>query len=429
MVSDMTNISGLSLGIVLIPMVAIFSQCSNKVSYDPERNFKNIERQLQARFMMVEDCSAIEIPEGHFIFTKSLILDGKKSIIIRGDGKDKTVLSFLAQKDGAEGIRIANCQDITIEGFTIEDARGDNIKVSDSKNISFRHLRSAWTGEVNEENGAYGLYPVLCDGVLIEDCEVLGASDAGIYVGQSEDVIIRNNKSYWNVAGIESENSENVEIYGNEVIHNTGGILVFDLPGLTRYGENIKVYNNVIKENNMTNFAPKGNIVGIVPPGTGILILATRRVEVYDNEVIDNKTIGAGIISYDLVATMGEEGSQSENRPGGAQPINRNYRQDPDFDPYPGAVYIHNNRFVNSHILPDLGNDFGKLFTLKFGLNRPDIAWDGITSDDYLNPDGTRNSDYRICVEEEESVKRAILDASNDFKGLTSDPKALNCEG
>jgi hypothetical protein len=189
------------------------------------------------------------------------------------------------------------------------------------------------------------------------------------------------------------------------------------------------VYNNVIKENNMTNFAPKGNIVGIVPPGTGILILATRRVEVYDNEVIDNKTIGAGIISYDLVATMGEEGSQSENRPGGAQPINRNYRQDPDFDPYPGAVYIHNNRFVNSHILPDLSNDFGKLFTLKFGLHRPDIAWDGITSDDYLNPDGTRNSDYRICVEEEESVKRAILDASNDFKGLTSDPKALNCEG
>ena len=101
-------------------------------------------------------------------------------------------------------------------------------------------------GQSVKKNGAYALYPVICENVLIEACEVLGASDAGIYVGQSKDVIIRNNRVYWNVAGIESENSENVAIYNNQAYNNTGGILVFDLPGLTRYGRKIKVYDNEV---------------------------------------------------------------------------------------------------------------------------------------------------------------------------------------
>ena len=69
-------------------------------------------------------------------------------------------------------------------------------------------------------------------------------------MGQSENVIIRDNKTYWNVAGIESENSSNVEIYNNDSYNNSGGILIFDLPGLTRYGNNITAHHNNIYENN-----------------------------------------------------------------------------------------------------------------------------------------------------------------------------------
>ena len=120
---------------------------------------------------------------------------------------DKTVLSFKGQSSGAEGIKITNSKNITLEDFAIEDAVGDNLKISDSDSVVMRRIRSAWTGEVSVENGAYALYPVLSTNVLIEECEAIGSSDAGIYVGQSNDVIIRNNKAFYNVAGIESENS------------------------------------------------------------------------------------------------------------------------------------------------------------------------------------------------------------------------------
>jgi parallel beta-helix repeat protein len=60
----------------------------------------------------------------------------------------------------------------------------------------------------------------------------VGASDAGIYVGQSKHIIVRNSKAYQNVAGIEIENSWYADVYENEAFNNTGGILVFDLPDL-----------------------------------------------------------------------------------------------------------------------------------------------------------------------------------------------------
>ena len=54
-----------------------------------------------------------------------------------------------------------------------------------------RNIRSAWTGKVSTQNGAYALYPVLCKNLLIEGCEAIGASDAGIYVGQSQNVTVK----------------------------------------------------------------------------------------------------------------------------------------------------------------------------------------------------------------------------------------------
>jgi len=410
----------------LVLFIAL-SACDSMPSYNPERIYTNNEKSLSAQLMLAKDSSVIELGEGQFIFKNSLILEGRNNIIIRGKGIDKTILSFKIQESGAEGLRVANCTNITLENFTIEDAAGDNIKVTDTDGITFRNIKSAWTGEVSEKNGAYGLYPVLCKNVIIENCEVLGASDAGIYVGQSENVRIAGNKAYWNVAGIESENCENVVIENNEAYENTGGILIFDLPGLTRYGKNIKAYKNNVHHNNTKNFAPKGNIVGSVPPGTGFLVLSTRQVEIYDNDIIDNRTIGVGVVSYDLVVAMKDK-SAGENRPGGAQPVNENYRQDARYDPYPGAVFIHDNRYSNSYLLPTLDNDFGKLIAVKFPLSAPFVAWDGIQAPDYMTENGTTNPEYSICVREGDDVKVALLDAGNNFTGLTTAPAEMNCE-
>ena len=423
----MRNVSKkLALITSLFVIVAIlFASCDSTPRYEPARDYKSIEKALMTQFLLAKDSSVIELEEGHFIFKNSLILDSKKHITIRGKGMDKTVLSFILQEEGAEGIRVANCENIVLEDFTVEDAVGDNIKVTDTRGITFRRIKSAWTGEISEDNGAYALYPVICSDVLIEECEVLGASDAGVYVGQSENVIIRNNKVYWNVAGIESENSENVEIYGNKSYNNTGGILVFDLPGLTRNGRNVKVYNNEVYENNLFNFAPKGNIVASVPPGTGMTIMATRDVEVYNNKISNNNTISIGIVSYELMAAMSEK---PDKQPGNssAKEVDENFQTDGRYNPYPGRVFVHDNEYSNNSLIPKMDNDFGKLFMLKFGLDRPHVVWDGIQAPDYLLASGEINPDYRICVQEA-GIKTAILDAAHMFEGLESNPPSLNC--
>src|SRR5690606_9987860 len=108
-------------------------------------------------------------------------------------------------------------------------------------------------------------------------------SDAGIYVGQSRNIIVRNNRVEENVAGIEIENSTGADVYGNVATGNTGGILVFNLPGLPVFGARTRVHDNLLEANNEPNFAPAGNIVATVPTGTGVFILANDQVEVFGN--------------------------------------------------------------------------------------------------------------------------------------------------
>ena len=132
---------------------------------------------------------------------------------------------------------------------------------------------------------------MLCTDVVIEGCKVAGASDAGIYVGQSKNIIVRRNTVEKNVAGIEIENSTQADVYENLATDNSGGILVFTMPDLpTKDGRLCRVFNNKVLANNHDNFAPKGNIVATVPPGTGIMIMANDQVEVFDNTIEKNQT-------------------------------------------------------------------------------------------------------------------------------------------
>ena len=48
--------------------------------------------------------------------------------------------------------------------------------------------------------------------MLIDSCIAIGASDAGIYVGQSERIKVINSEAKFNVAGIEIENSYFAEV-------------------------------------------------------------------------------------------------------------------------------------------------------------------------------------------------------------------------
>lgn len=405
------------LQLVLLVMV-LFSECT-EAPKEPIV-WKSIEKDLQAQFIMAKDGDVIELPEGNFMFTRTLSMDGKSNITIRGKGMDKTIFSWKNQTEGAQGMQISNGKNIVLEDFSVEDAKGDNLKVNDTDGIVLRRIRSVWADGPKTENGAYALYPVLCKNVLMEECIAMGSSDAGIYVGQSDSVIIRNNKAYWNVAGIESENSKWVEIYGNEAYDNTGGILVFDLPGLTTYGHSTKVYKNTIRSNNYKNFAQKGNIVASIPPGSGMMILATHDIEIYDNDFKDNTTVGIALVSYELVAALNEGEQEQESSIGGVQTVNNRYQEDSLYNAYPYNVFIHDNRFTNKHWFPTFQNDIGKLLAMKSMFNPPDIVYDGI-------PDPER-SERGICIKENGKIIFINLDAANDFKGLSRDVKDFSCK-
>jgi parallel beta-helix repeat protein len=370
---------------------------------------KDFQKKLQTQLIMVVDGGTIDLEEGKFTIDGTLSMEGKKHVTIRGKGIGKTILSYKGQQSGAEGIRITNAEDITLEDLSIEDAKGDCIKTMDVKGITFRRVWAGWTGKMSEKNGSYALYPVMCEKVLIEECTARGASDAGIYVGQSRNIIVRNCKAYENVAGIEIENSWDAEVYNNEAYNNTGGILVFDLPDLKlKKGGNCKVYNNVVRDNNAVNFAPKGNIVGKVPQGTGILLLASTNVDVYGNKVINNRTVPTGVISYYI----------TEN------PIN-----DSSYYPYPTAIRIYDNEYSKERKRATMKGRMGKLyrFKLKFGKDVPDIVYDGIL-DEKLAVNNKYPADKAICVKNNKGATWANLDASNDFKNISRDITVVVCQ-
>ena len=203
----------------------------------------------------------IEFGEGKFDFNSTLSLEDVSNVTIRGQGPDKTILSFASQQQGTggEGLRIKCPENVAVEDLAVEDCKGDAVKAQDTKKLVFRRVRTEWTGGPKETNGAYGLYPVLCTDVLIEECTAIGASDAGIYVGQSENIIVRRNRAEKNVAGIEIENSVNADVYENVATDNAGGILVFSLPDLPKKdGRNCRVFNNKVDRQQPRQFRPQG---------------------------------------------------------------------------------------------------------------------------------------------------------------------------
>lgn len=370
----------------------------------------DFEKNLQKRLILAVDGATIEIEAGRFSLTKSLSLEGKKNITLRGKGMDKTILSFKGQTQGAEGIKVSNCENIVIEDMTTEDSKGDLIKTMQVKGITFRRVKTAWTGGPKSTNGSYGLYPVLCENVLIDSCIAIGASDAGIYVGQSKHIIVRNSAAYQNVAGIEIENSLYADVYNNKAIGNTGGILVFDLPDLVqKKGGHVRVHHNLVQDNNLKNFAPKGNIVGNVPKGTGMMVLATSNVELFENQIINHATIGVAIISYFMT---------------------ENAIKDKEYDPYPTTVAVHHNTFERKPRRVPMDSRFGKMyrFVLRFGRQVPAVVYDGILNPAKIGPDGKYPLHYSICVRDNVNQSTAFLDAGNNFKGLMQGKDLFDCD-
>ena len=336
----------------LVLVIILFSQVgeSKNVLISPT---KNDHEMIQEALILLQPGDSLTMLEGIYQFEDGLSLD-VDNVTIKGEGKDKTILSFKDQVSGAQGLLVTS-DGVILKDFAIEDAKGDALKVIGANGIYMINIRTEWTGGPKSTNGAYGLYPVESKNVLIDGCVAIGASDAGIYVGQSENIIVRNSRAHYNVAGIEIENSYYADVYDNVASHNTGGILVFDLPDLPQQGgHHVRVFRNKAVDNDTDNFAPEGNIVGEVPRGTGIIIQANSDVEVFDNDISGNGTVNLSIVTY----------SAETN--------------DENYYPHPKSIQVYGNRFGNGGFDPDVDKAIaGILYELSEG-NMPDIFWDGV---------------------------------------------------
>lgn len=397
----------LSLFLVLIVGLSITQSCKQGTgsSTDGTLDATTLVKDLQMKLINAKDGDKIMLPAGTFDFKRSVSLNDTPNITIKGAGKGKTILSFKGQIEGAEGLLIKNVKGITLEGFTVSDSKGDAIKVQDSEDVIFRDIETTWTTGKLSTNGAYGLYPVGCTNVLMEECEASYAMDAGIYVGQSTNVVVRNNYVHNNVAGLEIENTINGEVYKNIAKNNTGGMMIFDMPDLPQAnGDKIKFYDNLIENNNGENFAPKGMVVSTIPPGAGMFLMSHSNIEVYNNTYIGHKTFGLAVNSWLFTGIPFE----SE-----------------EFDPFCTNIEVHDNVFKGTQGPCDNTTENGKVLTAVLGGKAYDIIIDGI-----FKP----GEPHSYCFKNNGDVTFANLNAGmgpdpeSIMKNLSHDIEPFNCD-
>ena len=281
----------------------------------------------------------IEVPYG--IYYEHVIID-VSDIKFFGIPNEKGEWPIIDGKGtGADGV-IASGNNFEMGFFQVKNFTSNGVLVEGSTKV---YLHDMYI----ENTGVYGVYPVRCTDVLIERIEGTLMNDAAIYAGKSENVVIRDTLTYGNVIGIELENTVNGEVYNNVAHDNTIGIFIDLLPQLpSKVSMYTKVHDNITENNNGENFGKPGTAVSLIPPGTGMLILAADHVEVYNNTIRGNKTGGLAI--FNLTIGFSEE--------------------EIDVGPNPEHNFAHDNIYENNGYDPDkfvkdmLGSGF-------------DIIWDG----------------------------------------------------
>ena len=354
----------------------------------PQATPRETFEMLQNAMFDVEPGGIVCLADGVYDLEEEISLDTPQ-VEVRGQSQEGTILDFAGQIEGANGLS-ATSDDVVFSTFTVRNTPGDGIRVTGANGVTFRNVTVTWSGGPQTTNGAYGLYPVQCQNVLIEGCTVSYASDAGIYVGQSMNIIVRDSEAFGNVAGIEIENSTGADVFNNHSHDNTGGLLIFDLPSPPIQGGNSnKIHDNVIENNNEPNFAEPGNIVGLVPRGTGVLVLSSDKNEIHANSISGNTSIGVAIASF-----------QTTGQP---------YDFNPDFDPYAEGNYVHDNEIHSNGANP---SGFVKLVADAGGIDVVEnLLWDGYVDAAKDNTDGSLTN----CFE-----------ANADFNGTAADYRMFN---
>ena len=357
---------------------------------------------IQGLFSDANEGDVLCLEAGTYAGLTDEIIVSVNGVTIVGAGQDETVLDFVDQSEGGNGIKVV-ADGVTFRDLQVKNTPGDGIRGDQVDDITFERVTVQWEAADLTTHGAYGLYPVGCNNVSILESTVIGSRDAGHYVGQSTHIVVRDSVAFQNVAGVEIENSYDAWVFDNEAYENTAGLLVFDLPGLEQGdGGNTRFYNNNIHNNNFENFAI-GGTVAQVPSGSGVVVLAANNIEIDHNIIDDHRTLGVLIVHYAELLFGAVE--------------------DPNFDVWNRGIHVHDNTFSNVGYDPEM-----LIASFLQGMPGPDVFWDGARPEcaDTFQPG------EEICVHDntsDDADNLFNLDLCQTFGGPNTDLAAVDCVG
>ncbi|HEU4901587.1 MAG TPA: right-handed parallel beta-helix repeat-containing protein, partial [Flavisolibacter sp.] len=246
---------------------------------------------IQAAINSAGAGSVIKIEAGLYkeslTVNKPITLMGEDGVILQNPGEEDY---GIVVQDGADGFALKN---ITIRGFK---QRALFMTYVDGFLLSHVTVIS---------NGEFGLFAEYCKNGLIEHCEGTGHTETSVFVGQSTNVTISQNKSYANVIGYEVENSSYVTLDKNHAYDNSVGIMCLLVPGrITKESSNITITKNQVRENNRPNFSAPPEMESVLPAGVGILMLGINNSLVQDNLVTENQFTGVAVVSTLVMALL-----------------------------------------------------------------------------------------------------------------------------
>src|SRR5262249_26331795 len=150
------------------------------------------------------------------------------------------------------------------------------------------------TRTVSTDNGEYAIFPVASEhGRLTRSQGVRTRSDACLYIGEDDDVLVDRNLATDCQIGFEIENSRHVVLRDNVARGNTAGIIVEVINDrLTTVCSDNRVEHNRFEANNRPSSALPTDDTSDLVPGIGVIIAGADRTTVRRNTMSGNSLAG-----------------------------------------------------------------------------------------------------------------------------------------
>ena len=292
---------------------------------------------IQAAVDAAQAGDTIQVPPGTYresvLVTKShLTIAGSRAAIL--DAAGFRVGIRVGSGSISRGGPAPTCPLLAVQGFTL---RGLTVKHAGFSGVFLvgvdgYHL----TGTRYVDNPVYGPFPVCSHDGLIDFNQVVGggsaagpSTDTGIYVGDDDQVTVRDNSVTNYVIGVVVENTINAIVRDNLLQGNTAGVYAAVLANHPRpFTDHVVIEHNQVVNNNLPNPVPpdSGDEIGGVPTGVGIVNFGADHVVVRDNRVLGNDSLGVIILQNFLASA------------------DQRIEPNPDFGQVRGNVILHNGR-------------------------------------------------------------------------------------